>query len=860
MAEFGSFFFGDGTSLGGPSGPIADILMGRRSTMLPYMQSRAPQIPIDVVVLGDSWSAFGWQKGYTIPTLTYETQILPEASNITFLNCPGGMSTTDDPNNPVIEEGAQMNGIKGYTAKGGLIDALEEAGFFVANLWEFGQGGATMGPADITSGSWTTEMPQYLDAVGGTYGITQGPLPLYGSGRPGPRNGWSMWMQKQAWLQTPEHVGHPYRDWTACDAIAHPPTGRVLILYCGPWGNDIFSLGRVTPWIDMWEGGIDPTGAFADLHDEKAALDGSGGQLYDLVNAALNIAPPDTSEFAFASYTVMGLDDPLMNGNPSIPPRAAVDYSSPAEPDWIVNSTAENWWDVFSPSYPFGPAPVFVEHNPHTFTPNTADPNYEDPHVRPYDFKGHLAIHPGGQTGTTIPWTWGPTIPGFFKGYWAWGAFLYQRDITYTFLAAWWSHWIADQNAWQYHRGEPIAYYYWIPYTTYNYTLENTAWIGYGLGWGTPFPSRRWPAIYNHMGAQLQPGTINNTVLLTGGATINFHHMLTVLTKDFTTAKMTQLWRDMIHPRLEKAEEVLRGQGKKFTYLNVWDCLGEGDSSLDNPSLYPSGMKSYWVEGVHLSSYGNPIWCRAVVTSLFARSYLMAPYRPDLDITMSHTSVVEPYSGYSYVIQGGSLMLRYKGFLVPEYEDQADGPQLARMLVDSGPVAFFDDDTQRDDELTAPTEGWLAWRKDRRAMEVWSDFDGSWVDALRVAGSETWALQVTQNAVVIPTNNLEARYVRMGNLVFCWWDIRANGAGTNGQRIEHNLPFNPAGHSTGTSIIGNGTIVRGSSRYNCAVELTPTGRVLYSSDASNGVYVGQTPSFALATNDIIRGMAVYTVA
>lgn len=597
------------------------------------------------ITICDSVASFGIHRGWTYAvasgiskkfSITVNGQTTWTAAVITLYNGAGGMTVHADPLHPDFSDGSDgslLQGRIGFTPKGGLIDAFEAVGRHdAANrtyIAEYGMAATTAAVCNTTKGAWSYGMPTVDTATaqaatpgtGYTYGCPTGNIGLGGQAD---KDHQSMWLQKQEWLQKPGFENDRYRDWNLCDMLAHAP-GKVVVL-CDLPGNDILDATQSGAQIvDPFTGAWDPSGNIEARWNQMLNLAGDSGALHDIWNTVYTLRPD--AEIIWFTPPNFAADEPRWSRNPNFVQQPQASFKPPnaageaVPPGHFYYSTAERYWDRFVTGIPQS----FVQHSPHTFTPNPPDPNYLPPYDSPYNMPNQCQF-PGGPTGTALPFRISNNLIGFHRMVLGWGPVLSTRDRCFPYLQAFWGHYIADNGFWQHHRGEPSGIFLGIG-ATYNWILDNNSrWSGFGIT-SPLFPNRTWAGIYGQVSAWLTDlGTVVNEIVFggLGGFTsqfINFNQVVTVLTKDITATNMARTLRDEWIPRQQAAETYWRGQGKKFTSLYTCDAIDGGPDGCSFDPNVPVGKIEDFVDSIHPSSLGNPIWMREVATQMLARSY-----------------------------------------------------------------------------------------------------------------------------------------------------------------------------------------------------------------------------------------------
>lgn len=617
----------------GPSGRVVVKSIRRHSIISANSQ------PLDVVVMGDSWSAFGHQRGTTVPTISYDAEnwAINYFVHVSLTNCPSGMNSSPNVNNPALISNRPLQGREGFSSKynkGKFVDALARLGIEPSkiNLHEYACGGTTAGlyPLNVentifetTFGAFDQRTPTIKGALlSGYAGYGIDDSPMAGGGFLA-TDGLSAWMQKQNYLQDPGHdINDPmlqFKNYTLCDMIAYPPTGRVLVLLT-LGGNDIFGKAKQHLFIDPMTGAWDPDGAFADVAESIASADGAGGSMQKIIESIYLLNP--NAEVVWPSYMNMPIDEPGVRSLKAMLP-------TPYGPDPAnAGGLGPTGWKVYSGD------------GANTVSLATPRPEYAPPHDNPFNMES--ISWPAGPQGTTVPVYLNIGTLGFFKDNFAWTGFTKQRDATYPFIQPWYAHYFADSYAWQ-GTGttaspgvveNPLTLYGTFPNQHFgpNYQwhwingdgvsdFAFTSWLLYTVR--LTIQGHQWRQIYNAVYAGLDNSLLNQQMVL-NTTLINFDKALTILTKDLTTKNISRLFRDQLRPRMAAAESHWQGLGRKFYSIDVFDAGGPTDgTSQDDPVGVPTLPKDNFVEGVHLSSLGIDFWQTAITTQIKARSHLL---------------------------------------------------------------------------------------------------------------------------------------------------------------------------------------------------------------------------------------------
>lgn len=570
---------------------------------------------VDIVIIGDSWPAFCLHRGTTQSAVTFSNGAFIDSLNIVNIylyNAPSGMTVSGDSGAPTIVAGKNMQGREGFTSvtgKGLLADALVDLGVNInrINIWQYACGGTTAGHGPshnmISTGAWDQDVPSTISSVGGLYGCTGGDLTGLG-GWQADTNRKSAWLQPQKWL---EGTSSPYKNYTVCDMIAHPPTGKVIVIVC-LGGNDIVDATKHHPFIDHYTGEWDPDGALETRWDEIASPTGDGGS-FRAISEGIYALNPD-AEVVVPSYLTFICDDPdLPNPNIKLPTNYAPGSPVDGPIDWIAYSG-----DGSNP-------------NP--------DPDYDTPYHSPYTLPS--VYWPLGANGVTLPATWTSSSLGFHRLYHTWGMFTGQRDLGgYPFLRDWVGHWIADNYAWQ-KAGTTAAPGPTTGFPTYSYNWTWTNNSAYYIGsfpTGIAVSNRHWNTAYSaiHSAYGGNSSGFNTTIgnrLLVQQSPLNMYQIATILGKDVTTANTARIFRDGQRPRMAAAENYWIGtRGKNFIWLDLYEEIPVDLSgcSQDDPYANRCLPKEDWVD-LHPSSSGAPKWAALIAKNLLRRTTLLRSLR-----------------------------------------------------------------------------------------------------------------------------------------------------------------------------------------------------------------------------------------
>ena len=117
-----------------------------------------------------------------------------------------------------------------------------------------------------------------------------------------------------------------------------------------------------------------------------------------------------------------------------------------------------------------------------------------------------------------------------------------------------------------------------------------------------------------------------------------------------------------------------------------------------------------------------------------------------------------------------------------------------------------------------------------------------------------WTPVVTQSSTVTASITI-AKYFQMNGLVYLWVVLGITGSGVAGNEIVvSGLPFNFDTHGSRV-VVGSAAILdTGTAGYDCLVEAFVVDKVRFLRDSGS---VGVSPSFALASSDIIGFHATY---
>lgn len=132
-------------------------------------------------------------------------------------------------------------------------------------------------------------------------------------------------------------------------------------------------------------------------------------------------------------------------------------------------------------------------------------------------------------------------------------------------------------------------------------------------------------------------------------------------------------------------------------------------------------------------------------------------------------------------------------------------------------------------------------------MGYWPKEVGPWTD---------YTPTVTQNGTRTITI-AQAQYVQIGRFVHCWGFLTVTDAGTAGNAISVTLPV---AASSGNPPFGLGVVNDGGVFYQCQVDLVGGIMQFTQLTATNQIYMGVSPSFALANGDQISWNVSYRAA
>jgi hypothetical protein len=561
---------------------------------------------VDVVMIGDSWAAFGWNRGTTTSTISLSGGAfldLAGAFNINLFNCPSGMISVSDTNAPVIVAGKTQQGREGFTStsgKGQLADAFIAAGIDIdqLNMWEYSCGATTAGVNDYTgtnpqttSGAWDQDMPTTVSSLGGNYGCANTTLAFGGWKVDGSYT--TAWLKKQEWL---DGTGHPFEDYTLCDMIAHPPTGRCIVMMC-LGGNDAIDTGHRQRYLDPFDGTFDPTGAHTAQWDQVAAVSGDSS-IRRITNAIYTLNPD--AEVFWVSYLNFPVDDPgLRNANLVLPSSW---NGTPAPTDGPTG------WLAYAGDGT-NPVPAVEMDTPYD-NPSTMD----------------SVTWPTGPGFPSFPVTWNINTPGFHRIYHAWNTLFAQKNYsqTHQWFRTYVAFWYATSHAWQGQgtQASPVP----PVFNNHNYQWTHDVSSDGLIG----FTGHRWN-MYNSAIRATYADTASTQNFIAApfvGQThpINFHQYQTIINKDLTTASMSRLFRGMQQPRMAAMQAYWQNLGKKFWALDLYDQVPAyyGGTSQDDPDGVRTLPKLDFID-LHLSSSGNPKWCALIAQHVLSRTTVLKP-------------------------------------------------------------------------------------------------------------------------------------------------------------------------------------------------------------------------------------------
>lgn len=596
----------------------------------------------DFVYITDSWGA-GWQRGTTLPSLTMAlTAPLTGAFSFQFYNTAEWWSPNLDPGSPTLIVGTLMQGSRGFSStlgKGSLADAIVEAGggaFDISklNIHEYGLAATTAGIHDYGGSSYTSSSGAYgvgvptgqeIPAAPGT-GLTYGcPSGSVGAG------GWKLtsrstaWLTKQRWLASPGGLAPPgdpmlaYKDYTLCDMIQNPPTGRLVVFVCLS-GNDALDMMHRYLLVDPYTGTFDPTGNLQAVWNEVYDPATNTGSMRTIADTIYMLNP--NAEIVWVSYMNFAVDDPnIPNPKIVLPDGTGGQHSLAAQGGSLDGPTG--WKQFFDEGA------------------NTLDAAYQAPNHNPTTMQP--GYWPLGANGVTFGGTWTPGHDNFHRYYWLWLHWLRHKSdgTAINFFRDWLAHWMADSFASQRIRGGCSYYGCW------NWNFNNWIW---GI-WNIYFTGYRWNTIYGHVRAvYADVATIQNWIGLGNVNPVTYAKWQTVMAKDITTANVAKCLRDFQKPRGAAAQSYYRGQNKRFIYLDLWDKAPEtvppgtwvqSGTSQDDPSGVPTLPKSDFID-LHLQESGNTKWCKLIAEYFLAATDVFGDFpvaQDDFITTQTNTPV-----------------------------------------------------------------------------------------------------------------------------------------------------------------------------------------------------------------------------
>lgn len=134
-------------------------------------------------------------------------------------------------------------------------------------------------------------------------------------------------------------------------------------------------------------------------------------------------------------------------------------------------------------------------------------------------------------------------------------------------------------------------------------------------------------------------------------------------------------------------------------------------------------------------------------------------------------------------------------------------------------------------------------------------------DLNALAGAwNTYTPTITQVGTVTHTPT-RAKYIQFGHLILCSLSLDITGSGTAGTAISVTLPV-PAVYVVGLAL-GSGEVVDVSAvtGYPAIPDLTSSTTFAFlRSDQPDSVRIGASPSFGLASGDVLRALLVYEAA
>lgn len=208
-------------------------------------------------------------------------------------------------------------------------------------------------------------------------------------------------------------------------------------------------------------------------------------------------------------------------------------------------------------------------------------------------------------------------------------------------------------------------------------------------------------------------------------------------------------------------------------------------------------------------------------------------------------------------------MTAYKGLVVPAATDPANVPQSFRDLVDSFGATYAS--TAAADAAGVPD----SYIVDIGGVPMYRNGSDVWQTVLTKPIVGTYSPTLGQGVTISRTVR-QATYMRIGDLVTVWVNVQATSAGTSNAAVTCSLPVTatstnqPVGNgTTGGSSIGAGLLWENTLNASAMLEvwLRSTTQVGFKHAVNtNNSELGNSPSFAVSSQDIIRFHCTYIAA
>jgi hypothetical protein len=161
------------------------------------------------------------------------------------------------------------------------------------------------------------------------------------------------------------------------------------------------------------------------------------------------------------------------------------------------------------------------------------------------------------------------------------------------------------------------------------------------------------------------------------------------------------------------------------------------------------------------------------------------------------------------------------------------------------PSTLYADTQANIEALTGINEGAIAFAQDKDQIVTYNGI--SWY---RAGANQSFTPTLEQNGSVSATVDY-AQYATIGNITFMTGKLTSTGTGNSGYAIEvHGLPNTPS-YGAGGAIGGGFILDNGTAWYTVIVRYNDIIDCLIFVGYNTGGMVGESPSFALASGDVV---------